>query len=128
LPLLPSAPGNRRGAFEEVRDKCDRTVGLISVPQYQYPMLVIWGDITDPTRVELVDPAASFGAVPVNLNLTDKPVSAGMLNEELRWLGKSPATRVFAKALPTGFSPQAQLDRGIFISRHLKRPDKSFLS
>ena len=50
--------------FDEVRDKRDRSAGMIAVPAYQYPMLVTFGDITDPESVKLVDPDdldATFG-------------------------------------------------------------------
>ena len=43
--------------FDEVQDKRDRAAGVITVPEYQYPMMVTFGDIADPTSVALVDPA-----------------------------------------------------------------------
>ena len=50
--------------FGEVQGKQGRAAGVIAVPESQYPMLVTFGDIADPTSVRLVDPglAASFGA------------------------------------------------------------------
>ncbi|MGC1487487.1 MAG: hypothetical protein WA784_06835 [Albidovulum sp.] len=50
--------------FDEVRDKRDRAAGVITVPDYQYPMLVTFDDIAAPVSVRLLDPAdlaASFG-------------------------------------------------------------------
>ncbi len=50
--------------FAEVQGKRDRAAGVITVPDYQYPLLVTFGDIADPASVMLVDPAdlaASFG-------------------------------------------------------------------
>ena len=70
--------------FDEVRDKRDRAAGVITVPEYQYPMLVTFADIADPTSVALVDPAnlaASFGPgvrlKSVTLEVTDEPVTVG---------------------------------------------------
>lgn len=50
--------------FSEVRDRRDRASGVIAVPEYQYPMLVTFDDITKPETVREVDPedlAAVFG-------------------------------------------------------------------
>lgn len=74
--------------FDEVRDKRDRAAGVIKVPEGQYPLLVTFGDITDPASVKLVDPAdlaASFGPgvrlKSVTLEVTDEAVTGG------RWRG-----------------------------------------
>ena len=71
--------------FDEVRDKRDRAAGVIAVPEYQYPMMVTFGDIADPASVKLVDPAnlaASFGPgvrlKSVTLEVTDEPVTEGV--------------------------------------------------
>lgn len=79
--------------FDEVRDKRDRAAGMIAVPAYQYPMLVTFGDVTDPLSVKMVDPkdlAASFGTgirlKSVTLEVTDEPVTEGVVVEKLRWL------------------------------------------
>ncbi|WP_373502425.1 hypothetical protein [Aestuariivirga sp.] len=83
--------------FDEVRDRRDRAAGVIAVPAYQYPMLVTFGDISEPMSVELVDPdnlAASFGPgvrlKSVTLEVTDEAVSTPTLNKLLEWLGPFP--------------------------------------
>jgi hypothetical protein len=81
--------------FDEVRDNRDRAAGVIAVPEYQYPMLVTFDDITDPMSVKLVDPAdlaASFGPgvrlKSVMLEVTDEEVTEGMVEEKLDWLAR----------------------------------------
>lgn len=110
--------------FDEVRDRRDRAAGVITVPQYQYPMLVTFADITDPASVELVDPAdlaASFGPgvrlKSVVLEVTDEAVTEGVVEGKLAWIGKYPETRLFSEISPTDFSPETQLDQGMFIRR-----------
>ena len=78
--------------FDEVRDKRDRAAGVITVPQYQYPLLVTFGDITNPASVTLVDPAdlaASFGPgvrlKSVTLEVTDEAVTEGMVEAFPFW-------------------------------------------
>lgn len=79
--------------FDEVRDKRDRAAGVITVPEYQYPMLVTFGDIADPGSVRLVDPddlAASFGPgvrlKAVTLEVTEEAVTEGVVEGVLGWL------------------------------------------
>lgn len=81
--------------FDEVRDKRDRAAGLIPVPEYQYPMLVTFGDIEDPASVRLVDPAdlaASFGPgvrlKAVTLEVTDEAVTVGAVGAVAGWLNE----------------------------------------
>lgn len=81
--------------FDEVRDKRDRAAGVIEVPQYQYPLFVTFADIADPSTVQLVDPtdlATSFGPgvrlASVTLEVTDEPVTEGVVEGKLTWLSK----------------------------------------
>lgn len=76
--------------FAEVRDMRDRAAGVITLPDYQYPMLVTFGDIADPASVRLVDPAdlaASFGPgvrlKSVMLEVTDEAVTDGRVEAVL---------------------------------------------
>ena len=85
--------------FGEVQGKRGRAAGVISVPEYQYPLLVTFGDITDPATVTLVDPAnlaASFGPgvrlKAVALEVTDEPVTEGW------WKGFSSTLKRSGKA------------------------------
>ena len=78
--------------FDEVRDKRDRAAGVIAVPEVQFPMLVTFGDIADPTSVQLVDAAdlaASFGPgvrlKSVTLEVTDEAVTLGKVEIALAW-------------------------------------------
>ncbi|MCY1126954.1 hypothetical protein OU426_08815 [Frigidibacter sp. RF13] len=111
--------------FDEVRDKRDRAAGVIVVPDYQYPLMVTFADLTDPTSVALIDPAdlaASFGAEvmlkSVTLEVTGEPATKGRVEALLNWIGQYPETRLIRNAAPTDFSPEAQLDQGMFISGH----------
>jgi hypothetical protein len=79
--------------FREVQGKSGRAAGVITLPEVQYPMLVTFGDIADPTSVKLVDPAdlaASFGPgvrlKSVTLEVTDEPVTGGAVEGVLGWL------------------------------------------
>lgn len=110
--------------FDQVRDQRGRAEGVIAVPPYQYPMLVTFDDIADPESVHLVDPAdlaASFGSgvrlMSVTLEVTDKAVTEDVVARHLAWLGKYPETKLFAKVSPTDFSPESQLDQGMFTRR-----------
>ena len=78
--------------FDEVQGKRNRAAGVITVPAYQYPMLVTFGDITDPASVTLVDPddlAASFGPgvrlQSVVLEVTDERVKEGVVEAFPFW-------------------------------------------
>lgn len=79
--------------FDEVRDRRDRAAGVITLPEVQYPMMVTFGDIADPTSVKMVDPAnlaASFGLgvrlKAVTLEVTDEAVTVGRIEGVLGWL------------------------------------------
>jgi hypothetical protein len=65
-----------------------------------FPMLVTFGDETDPTSVMLVDPddlAATFGEGTslkrITVKLTDDPVTTG-IDERLGWLSEYPEPRL----------------------------------
>lgn len=109
--------------FDEVRDKRDRAAGVITVPVYQYPMLVTFTNITDPESVELVDPAdlaASF--VPgvrlksVTLEVTKEPVTEGVVEGVLGNL----------EAIGRGNPVEISIPPGYEID--LVNPDDKFLS
>ena len=79
--------------FDEVRDRRDRAAGVITLPEVQYPMMVTFGDIADPTSVKIVDSAklaASFGLgvrlKAVTLEVTDEAVTVGRIEGVLGWL------------------------------------------
>lgn len=97
--VAPTSIAGREGRvispelFDEVRDKRDRAAGVIVVPEYQYPLMVTFADIADPASMKLVEPddlAASFGPgvrlKSVTLEVTDKPVTEGKVEERLHWL------------------------------------------
>jgi hypothetical protein len=79
--------------FSEVRDRRDRASGVIAVPEYQYPMLVTFDDITKPETVREVDPedlAAVFGEgvrlKAVTLEITREAVTEGRVEGVLGWI------------------------------------------
>ncbi|WP_295072597.1 hypothetical protein [Tabrizicola sp.] len=80
--------------FAEVQGKRDRAAGVITLPDYQYPILVTFGDIADPASVMLVDPedlAAVFGEgvrlQAVTLEITREAVTEGLVEGVLGWIG-----------------------------------------
>ncbi|MGL4281404.1 MAG: hypothetical protein ACRCS0_13640 [Albidovulum sp.] len=99
--------------FDEVSDKRGRAAGPITVPDYQYPLLVTFDDIADPKTVRRVDPAnlsASFGQgvslKAVTLAVTEEPVTEGRVEGVLGNLAQigrqvDPATRI---QYPPGFA------------------------
>ena len=111
--------------FDEVRDRRDRAAGVIAVPAYQYPMLVTFGDITDPSSVQLVDPddlAASFGPgvrlKSVTLEVTDDAVTRQELDSILSWLDPFPEPALGPATGSSGSAPFYRLVRmGDFIRR-----------
>lgn len=111
--------------FDEVRDKRDRAAGVITVPPYQYPMLVTFTDLADPKTVALVDPAdleASFGPgvrlKAVTLEVTDEPVTEGVVEGVLGWLGSYP---VPALGPATGGTTSVPFYRLVHMGDFLRR-------
>jgi hypothetical protein len=79
----------------EVREQLKALRQTREVPRDEYPMLVTFGDITDPKTVKQVDPtnlAASFGPgyalKSITLEITDKKVTEGEVEKVLGWLGE----------------------------------------
>ena len=79
--------------FSEVHYRRDRAAGVIAVPEFQYPMLVTFDDITKPETVREVDPAdlaAVFGEgvrlKAVTLEITREAVTEGRVEGVLGWL------------------------------------------
>jgi hypothetical protein len=77
----------------EVADRLEQLRETREVPRDQYPMLVTFGDVSDPKTVTRVDPqdlAASFGPgvalSAVTLEITDAPVTGGVVEGVLGWL------------------------------------------
>jgi len=106
--------------FDEVRDKRDRAAGIITVSDYQYPMLVTFDDLTDPMSVKLVDPAnlaASFGPgvrlKSVTLEVTDEAVTEEGVLGNLEAIGRG-------NPIAVSFPPGYETD--------LIDPDDKFLS
>ena len=84
--------------FSEVAGNWGRASGVITVPDYQYPLMVAFDDITDPTTVrQVVDPAnlaASFGPgvslTSVTLEVNRESITDGNVEVVLGWLGPYP--------------------------------------
>lgn len=84
-----------------------RGKGPAPVPFEALPRLVTFGDIDDPTSVMLVDPddlAASFGEGyalrDVTLEITDAPVTSGVVEGVLGWLEAVGRSRANLKVKP----------------------------
>jgi hypothetical protein len=67
----------------------------IDIPLSQYPMLVTFGDITEPKsvrKVDLRDLSASFGSghrlKSFTVEITNEPVTEGKVEQVLSWLGQ----------------------------------------
>lgn len=111
--------------FSEVRDRRDRARGVIAVPEFQYPMLVTFNDITKPETVREVDPAdlaAVFGEgvrlKAVTLEITDEAVTEGQVEGVLGWMPDYPEAPIIPKVDPMDFSLAATLRQGDFIRRN----------
>jgi hypothetical protein len=79
--------------FSEVHYRSNRARSVITVPEYQYPMLVTFDDITKPETVREVDPkdlVTVFGEgvrlKAVTLEITKEAVTGGRVEEVLEWL------------------------------------------
>lgn len=89
-PTLP--PGNYPFIQRAKNMKEIRRVGVL--PRDSYPYLVTFGDVTDPTTIQRVDPddlAATFGegvsVRRITIQMTNDPISTG-ISRRLPWLGK----------------------------------------
>lgn len=96
---------------------------MITVPEYQYPMLVTFDDITDPASVRLVDPsnlAASFGPgvrlKSVTLEVTDEAVTAGVVENVLECIKRQHSCVQLDQSIPYG-DPMRHVPNNIFSRR-----------
>ena len=87
-----------------------------------YPMLVTFTDIADPSSVKLVDPAdlaASFGPgvklKRITVEITDDPVTSG-IEKRLGWLGDYFSKRLDGQRFGNGSSLANSLSSGAFSS------------
>ncbi|MEX2490602.1 MAG: hypothetical protein WD425_02455, partial [Nitrospirales bacterium] len=78
---------------EEWASEIDDVQEIRELAPEDYPLLVTFTDITDPTTVKTVDPdnlAATFGPgvslKRITLEITDEPVTEGKIENVLRWL------------------------------------------
>ncbi|MEM0929726.1 MAG: hypothetical protein AAGI89_10595 [Pseudomonadota bacterium] len=110
-----------------VRDNSDwktfrpaaRELGLtVTLARSDYPMLVTFSDLDDPTALELINPenlAASFGEgvslKRITVAVTDDAVTTG-IGQRLGWLGKPFKRELTTDDFPSGF-PVGDLD-GLF--------------
>lgn len=88
------APVEVASRFETLRETRE-------VPRDQYPLLVTFTDINDPTTVQRVDPdnlAATFGPGVslrrITLEITDETVTKGKIKKLLPWLGEYPEPKL----------------------------------
>ena len=95
------------------------------VPPRCLPLMVTFGDITDPKSVQRVDPedlAASFGPgvrlKAVTLGVTEEPVTEGKVEAVLGWLGPYPEPALMPGDGRSGNIPFAmKVHQGDFIRR-----------
>lgn len=108
LPYATLQPPRFEGEFDYIKRTraLERTDRLGVVPRSAYPMLVTFGDLSDPASVELVDPddlAASFGEgvrlKRLTVQMTDDPVTTGT-QKRLAWLAEH--GRNHARLKPSG--------------------------
>lgn len=93
------ASTKRIAASENIRSPAE-------VPAGYYPMLVMFGDIDDPTTVEEVAPT-SIGLKRITVEVTDDQTTME-LERRLRWLGVSPDPRLDNDFKPTPAPTLAQ--------------------
>lgn len=109
----------------EQGERLERMTGeVVVVPSAEYPQLVTFTDVNDPTSVQPVDPAdlaATFGAgfrlSRMALTITDEPVTEGPIDAVLTWLGEYPETPLLPKLDPRDFSFAALRREGEFVRR-----------
>lgn len=108
--------------FSEVEGKRGQ---MITVPVYQYPMMVTFDDITKPETVREVDPddlAAVFGEgvrlKAVTLEITREAMTEGRVEGVLGWMPDYPEAPIIPKVDPMDFSLSATLRQGDFIRRN----------
>jgi hypothetical protein len=125
-----------RGVFEALIEDGDtyqkywkrikRAEGRVfDVPRDRWPTFVSFEDIADPASVMLVDPddlAASFGEGyalrDVTLEITDAPVTSGVVEGVLGWLGEYPEPKLCKPDGRTADIPLCmRIDQGSFTRR-----------
>jgi hypothetical protein len=99
----------------------------VPLPEDGLPVLVTFGDISDPTSVARVDPKdleASFGpGVSLNsmtLEITDGPVTEGRVEAVLAWLGPYPEPGL---GPATGGTTNIPFYRRVHMGDFIRRPE-----
>ena len=131
------APRTKGESFEQQLDNMLALEGEKALPRMfppvghleersAYPMLVTFGDIDDPTSVDLVDPdnlAATFGEgvnlKRITVQITDDPVTAG-LERRLGWLSEYPEPSLKPNHPLDDFSLAATLKHRAFRQGKMK--------
>tara|TARA_R110002167_G_scaffold366427_1_gene596649 strand:- start:28808 stop:29344 length:537 start_codon:yes stop_codon:yes gene_type:complete len=108
--------------FKQWARSVKRYRGEDVVPPDAYPQMVTFDDINDPMSVRLVDPAnlsEVFGVGYVLEGMTlqnvEEPITTGVVQSVLMWLGKSPEATVLPVVNIDDFSFAAKLRHGSFI-------------
>lgn len=102
-----------------------RHEGPIEIERSVLPMLVTFGNLSDPASVKQVNPsnlAASFGGgyslKSVSLEVTDEPVTEGVVEKVLGWLQPYPEPPLCRPSSPNDFSFCAsKVHHGDFIRK-----------
>lgn len=94
--------------FDEVAEKRGRAAGTIVVSKVQWPIMVKFGNIIQPTTVTEVDPSSlesSFGPGvklrSITLEITDAPITTGAVVAVLPWLPEIWPNHLDGKAYET---------------------------
>jgi hypothetical protein len=110
--------------FSEVHYRSNRARGVITVPDYQFPIMVTFDDITKPETVREVDPedlAAVFGEgvrlQAVTLEITEEAVPEGRVEGVLGWMPDYSEAAIIPKVDPMDFNLRATLRQGDFIRK-----------
>ncbi|MBT2131949.1 hypothetical protein [Aliiroseovarius lamellibrachiae] len=115
---------NDIGAYSQSIRRIKRQTSPIVVPRKLWPAMVTFGDVNDPSSVQAVNPndlSATFGPgyaiTGVTVQSTDEPVTEGVVEQVLGWLGPYPELPVLPEIDPYDFSFAAKLRQGQFIRR-----------
>jgi hypothetical protein len=111
----------------ELFEKLQAFRGSRTLPRDQYPLLVTFKDINDPTSVKLVDPdnlAATFGEgyrlQSITLEITDEDVTNGRVEKTLEWLSQENPIFIDWKQYPAGH-PLRIIGKNSFIVGNQKK-------
>ncbi len=118
---------NDIGAYSQSIRRIKHQTSPIAVPRKLWPAMVTFGDVNDPSSVRAVDPddlTATFGAgyaiTGVTVQSTDEPVTEGVVEQVLGWLGPYPEPGL---CKPTGRTTNIPFCRRVRHGDFIRRPN-----